>query len=832
MGLGLNSAFNTASMGIKASEKMINTIGNNLANANTTGFKSERVNFGDMLSYTYSLATPSSETNGGTDPLQIGMGVVTASVTTDFNQGTIKDGMSKTDLAIQGGGFFVVRPNPEQPEQFYTRNGVFNINGDHVLTNADGLYVMGFGINDKFELQTDKLSELRIPINEMKIAEATQNVTVSGLLNAVGDDSTQGSIIQSDQLTDLSVSSPGLESVTASQVPRPSVENSNTGGTSGDTVGGELEEGSYVYRFVYSREGGGLGNETDYSTPTSTIDVGSGENSVTLSNLPLGDVPTDANPPFTDLKIYRAVIGSDGTASEFYSVGEIPLSSIDDPATFTFTDTKSTSEITDPANALNQDRLNGTYEYYVTYTNQNGESRPSNLSGSVTVNNGRVTLSDIPSVEGDNPDAWTGRNIYRSGPDGNLYLVASIPNMDADVSVIDSTPDSKLLENPVLNEAGVGSALPNENSKLLSLGKQLEDGSFVQAFEEGTITLSAKKGSTGFTEQNFEITQDTTVGEYLKFLEQAFGIQSGGEVPADQGELGSTLFGGYQGAKMIDGRISILGNAGVDNSLGFGNVSHTDLNGKTTKIDLGFDTTQEANGESLSTFLTVYDSLGAEVNVRLTMTLESKTDNTTTYRWYADSADNQPAVGNNIGVGSGTITFDSDGKLVDVSNSTISIYRNDLASTSPSVFEFGMDMGSVSALATGKANMNQTSQDGAAAGVLTDYTITDEGKIIGIFDTGATRTLGQILLANFANQDGLAKAGDNLYVQTLNSGNAIIETPNQKNYGKIKQNSIEASNTDIGSELIDMILASTMYRANTKIITTSNEMYDTLLRMV
>jgi flagellar hook protein FlgE len=93
------------------------------------------------------------------------------------------------------------------------------------------------------------------------------------------------------------------------------------------------------------------------------------------------------------------------------------------------------------------------------------------------------------------------------------------------------------------------------------------------------------------------------------------------------------------------------------------------------------------------------------------------------------------------------------------------------------------------------------------------------------------RPLGQIPLATFRNQEGLYKSGDSLYQVSTNSGDAMIGIPGSSGIGSFKANALELSNTDMGTEIINVILASAMYRANAKVMTTSNEMFDALLRI-
>lgn len=826
MGLGLHSAIHIAHMGMSAAEKSINVSGNNLANSNTYGYKAERPDFASFLSYTYKYgSTPGQTYTAGTNPLQIGMGVELASVTTDFTQGSFKEGMTNSDIAINGNGFLVVQQHGSSM-QYYTRNGALKVNENFDLVTNTGLYVMGYGVDDHWRILDGELTTLKIPVGEMHIAEATENAWLEGMLNANGPDSTQGTVLQTKAMTDLSAGYPADQKATVSQLVQPHVENVTKAG--GSSTGGGMESGNYLYRITYLDANG---VESDYSGPIS-VKVEAGQDSVSLTDLP--GIPDG----YDSLRIYRAVDPGDPSAqATFHQVADLAA-----PAT-TYTDVKSTADIASSPE-LDQSRMSqGSYQYYVTYTDQFGnESRPSAISDSFNLNQGgQAILSDIPTVGKDNPDGWTGRRVYRSTANdpSNFYLVGEINNMNADETLIDRFSDAQITDgtHAEISEAGRGNAMVNGSTKLLDVGSY-ENGRFVPAFEEGTLTFDPTKGGKPLRSTSLEITAETTVDDYLKFLNESFGIRSTADgVPADQGELGKTINGGAQGATVIDGVFYILGNAGKSNALEIDNTQDMWLqtaNGK-KQINLGWgqDATnkQDAIGEGTATDMEVFDSLGSPVGVRMTFTLESKSDTETVYRWYADSSDNQPEDGQAIAAGTGLLRFDQHGQLIDASNTTISVQRTQIASESPLDFDFNMNFDALKALTTENVGITQTYQDGAGAGTLYDYSIAEDGTIIGYFDSGVFRPLGQIPLATFRNQEGLYKSGDSLFQESTNSGQAKLGIAGQSGVGSIESNKLELSNTDIGQEMVDMILASSMYRANAKVMTTSNEMYDALLRI-
>ena len=830
MGLGLKSAIYTASSGMKASEKTINVAGHNLANANTTGYKYERADFASFLSYTYHYGTsPGMGYTAGTNPIQIGMGVSLAGVTTNFSQGGFREGMTNTDIAINGIGFLIVQ-QPGATVNAYTRNGALKVNNNLTLTTNTGEYVMGFGINDRFQIQYDALTHLRIPIGEMHIAEQTSTVSVEGLLNATGDTATQGTVLQTPPMTDLSKSAPIDEGTTAiTPLPRPQL-NSDTNAT-GTVAGGNVETGDYLYRFVLVDANG---VESDYSAPINAA-VQGGENAIVLSNLPT------VQPGYSTLRIYRAVAPGDPTQTPvFYQVADLAS------GVSSYTDTASTASIADPARQLNQSRLGEShqysYQYYITYTDDFGnESLPVAVGNPYNVNSGQVTLSGLPAVDpANNPDNWTGRKLYRSsGSDPtDIHFVGEIRNMDPNVTFIDRMSDAELIQQQAISEAGRGDVLINQNTRLIDVG-QFVHGQFVRAFDVGTLTLTPQKGTQNLRAATMEITEETTVNDYLLFLNEAFGIRNIADgIPPDQGELGRTINGGSQGAAVMDGSLFLLGNAGVENAL---SLRPSDMQLQTASgpnpqlINLGWGqdpaNRQDAVGAGVKTDFQVYDSLGSPITVQVTFVLESKSDTETLYRWFADSSDHQPIDGTAIATGTGLMRFDQHGRLIGSDNTTISVERTHVASVSPLDFDFDMNIGALMALATASPGVRQTYQDGAGAGTLYDFTILPDGVIMGRFTSGAERPLGQIPLATFRNQEGLFKTGDSLFLAGTNSGDPMINIAGSGGIGTIRSHSLELSNTDMGAEVINMILASAMYRANAKVMTTSNEMFDALLRI-
>ena len=139
----LRSLFSGIS-GLRVNQTMLDVTGNNIANANTVGFKASTTVFQDTLSQMLSGATGDGNIRGGINPMQVGLGVQLAATSTNFSQGSAQTTGRSTDLMVQGDGFFVVE---NANEQLYTRAGSFSFDETGTLVTPTGNRVMGYGLN-------------------------------------------------------------------------------------------------------------------------------------------------------------------------------------------------------------------------------------------------------------------------------------------------------------------------------------------------------------------------------------------------------------------------------------------------------------------------------------------------------------------------------------------------------------------------------------------------------------------------------------------------------------------------------------------------------------
>lgn len=190
--MALSSALFTGLTGLNAHSARLDVIGNNVANVNTTAFKSSRVLFESLFSQNLGFGTSPSEIRGGVNPKQIGNGVGIAGVQRDFSASSFTGTGDLRDMAIDGAGFFLVQRGGVN---FYTRAGTFRQDSDDNLATVTGEKLLGYAVDDDFNILTGQLTAINIPVGKQTIAEATSNISLVGNLNKDGDIPTQGSII-------------------------------------------------------------------------------------------------------------------------------------------------------------------------------------------------------------------------------------------------------------------------------------------------------------------------------------------------------------------------------------------------------------------------------------------------------------------------------------------------------------------------------------------------------------------------------------------------------------------------------------------------------------
>jgi flagellar hook protein FlgE len=467
---------------------------------------------------------------------------------------------------------------------------------------------------------------------------------------------------------------------------------------------------------------------------------------------------------------------------------------------------------------------NSSYNYFYTFVSPTGlETRPSSESSTIAISQSdeRIRLENIPQPT---DPQFTSIRIYRNSnaTPGTFYQVDEIGV--GTTSYIDSKSDASIIDpTKVLDRNGPKVT----NTTPLIHVSTFNGNSYVNPFKAGTLSFTGSKGADGGLDlptKTLTITNSTTVADLINFMQKSLGIET------TSGDPDHPLTGSPGGLLTGDSTIKFESNDGIANAVNVKQTAFqlTDSSGAPQSVELPFSITQQADGAGTSSEMIAYDSLGIPLTVRLTTTLESTSNGVTTYRWYGTSADNQATDGDTA-VGTGLITFNGSGKFIGTTNDTVSINRQDVASNSPVTFD--LDFSQVTALSENTTGVQASSQDGFAAGTLASFSITETGRIKGVYSNGVTRDLGQILMARFSNAGGLQQVGNNLYAEGVNSGEPLLDVPGTSGIGSLTAGAVELSNSDIGQNLIDLILASTQYRGGTRVITSAQQLLDELLNL-
>ncbi len=186
------TALFTGLQGLNVHARRLDVIGNNIANVNTTAFKSSRMMFENASSRDVKIGSAPADSTGGTNPHQIGLGVSIAGVQRDFRTGALDNTGDPRDLAIDGSGFFIVQ---RAGATMYTRAGNFRQDLNDNLVTPTGELLMGYGVGADFSVQEGALVPVNVPLGKLRLAEATTNATVAGNLNTDGVVPSRGSTV-------------------------------------------------------------------------------------------------------------------------------------------------------------------------------------------------------------------------------------------------------------------------------------------------------------------------------------------------------------------------------------------------------------------------------------------------------------------------------------------------------------------------------------------------------------------------------------------------------------------------------------------------------------
>jgi len=332
-----------------------------------------------------------------------------------------------------------------------------------------------------------------------------------------------------------------------------------------------------------------------------------------------------------------------------------------------------------------------------------------------------------------------------------------------------------------------------------------------------TITIDGKVGGKAISTVNFSVNATSKYKDFADAVKNAFRISNpkGVEIDPDTGSLVINADGG-KAYEITELNISASGRDRF-------NSIFENKPGNWLEV-------QKAEDVEVSTTVTVYDSLGNRHNITLKFVKDATVPNQ--WSWTASVAGKEVIIAG----GSGKIVFNQDGSIrsffFDDGSSTLKIDPGD---NSAKTLEIVIDPGKIGEFA-GITQMEGTSsliadQDGYGLGFLNTISVSEDGKILGVFSNGTVRVLAQILIATFNNPSGLVRVGDNMFDISANSGAPIIDEPGSAIQSKVMSGVLEQSNVDLAEEFTRMIIAQRGFQANARIITASDEFLQEIVNL-
>jgi flagellar hook protein FlgE len=377
-------------------------------------------------------------------------------------------------------------------------------------------------------------------------------------------------------------------------------------------------------------------------------------------------------------------------------------------------------------------------------------------------------------------------------------------NYDLATGEVDTT---KELEGVNLSDISIASQSTTEITMTGNLDSDLTPNKVSKDF-----SVSDELG--GLHTITLEMTRDADVVDQVNYT-----------VSIDGGEAIDTLAGLFTLDE--DGNVDATTVSDIeftDIQLGIGITGNIDANAKISAEKMEAIDTTDLQGEIVNHNLTIYDSLG--VNHTLTISMEKISSNNFNYTVSFDGEALDEAMG-------GSFQFNADGSLKTTTKNNIIISSDTIGNGAEEIIITSDNISFDDDEFTQYSNDTSISmeQDGYTAGELLSYSVDQSGQAIGTFSNGKQIHIATIAVATFINSSGLEKVGDSQYIETWNSGEADIGIAGTNDRGTISTMSLEMSNVDLSSEFTEMIVAQRGFQANSRIITTSDEILEELVNL-
>ncbi|EDO9536192.1 flagellar hook protein FlgE [Campylobacter coli] len=840
--------------GLQAHQVAMDVEGNNISNVNTTGFKYSRADFGTMFSQTVKIATAPTDGRGGSNPLQIGLGVSVSSTTRIHSQGSVQTTDKNTDVAINGDGFFMVSDDGGLT-RYLTRSGDFKLDAYGNFVNNAGFVVQGWNINWDDQTIDSSRSPQNIFIDpgmHIPAAKSTEVAIKANLNSGLNIGTSSRNLYALDSVHGWN-----------NKTQRPEDEN-DTGTTQFYTTSKnsvEVTEKGVDAGSLFNANGTGLnlrdgqGIWVSYADAKFTTDRANGANvfDPNLTVAQQNNVIFWGNKDISvtlDINLNGVRIQNDNIRSLDEAIAYIN--------TFTApTDTRDGTGV----KAVKKADGSG-----IEFVNDNADGTTDNMKNiDLTVNVGN-SAGERNTI---NYDANTG--VF-SPQGGNLTTAQNDTDWIAGAAQVGQPQNVKVVtahkyiysSNPVtippmINPDGGPAFQPNN-------GNRPTDPASANYWD--AIQGSLKNT----TERTFRTTED--LRELLQ-RDARYGVDYNGSGIIDNAtptfdandinqavkvvvtENGNFAISNANETSTIPANAGAGANAATTDpkNMSFNITAYSNKQGTVstndafTKIFKAFDgplvignQIKESEQLKLSAFsagLEIYDSLGSKHTLEVQFVKQSTTQDGGN-EWQMIIRVPEPAEINTTGEGPtniivGTARFNNDGSLASYTPRTINFSPNNGAAPNQQIkLSFGTS-GSNDGLVSSNSASTLTGQatDGYTSGNLKPDAIRvdDKGNILGEFTNGKTFAVAKIAMASVANNSGLEEIGGNLFKVTANSGAIVVGEAGTGGRGEMKTSALEMSNVDLSRSLTELIIIQRGYQANSKTISTSDQMLQTLIQL-
>lgn len=840
--------------GLQAHQVAMDVEGNNISNVNTTGFKYSRADFGTMFSQTVKIATAPTDGRGGSNPLQIGLGVSVSSTTRIHSQGSVQTTDKNTDVAINGDGFFMVSDDGGLT-RYLTRSGDFKLDAYGNFVNNAGFVVQGWNINWDDQTIDSSRSPQNIFIDpgmHIPAAKSTEVAIKANLNSGLNIGTSSRNLYALDSVHGWN-----------NKTQRPEDEN-DTGTTQFYTTSKnavEVTEKGVDAGSLFNANGQGLnlregqGIWVSYADAKFTTDRANGANvfDPNLTVAQQNNVIFWGNKDISvtlDINLNGVRIQNDNIRSLDEAIAYIN--------TFTApTDTRDGTGV----KAVKKADGSG-----IEFVNDNADGTTDNMKNiDLTVNVGN-SAGERNTI---NYDANTGvfspqgGNLTTAQNDTDWIAGAAQAGQPQNVKVVTAHKyiysSNPVTIPPMINPDGGPAFQPNN-------GNRPTDPASANYWD--AIQGSLKNT----TERTFRTTED--LRELLQ-RDARYGVDYNGSGIIDNAtptfdandinqavkvvvtENGNFAISNANETSTIPANAGAGANAATTDpkNMSFNITAYSNKQGTVstndafTKIFKAFDgplvignQIKESEQLKLSAFsagLEIYDSLGSKHTLEVQFVKQSTTQDGGN-EWQMIIRVPEPAEINTTGEGPtniivGTARFNNDGSLASYTPRTINFSPNNGAAPNQQIkLSFGTS-GSNDGLVSSNSASTLTGQatDGYTSGNLKPDAIRvdDKGNILGEFTNGKTFAVAKIAMASVANNSGLEEIGGNLFKVTANSGNIVVGEAGTGGRGEMRTAALEMSNVDLSRSLTELIIIQRGYQANSKTISTSDQMLQTLIQL-